>query len=275
MYQVVDLTQEPQQCTGEVVDVTSSTSSPNKPSTRKHNTLTRVSLALLAVSAVAFVAVANTSSPGVSIESQFVSSSTAPRTSDSKLFEYIPDGLSKAQWKAIKAKEQKEKEDRANGVLGATRFKSRSFEAWQKSGGKHLFPVDPNTTPYEERPYMQRKNGDWGGSDLEKKGLLGRGQGAASKKNFFDEFYEKQKKSGALDSESILGKGPGLPWTGKKLNEQFGVKARKEERAGGVVAAKGRLSKSELAARKKRLAKVVDTSSSEKEKPARKGGFFG
>jgi hypothetical protein len=25
--------------------------------------------------------------------------------------------------------------------------------------GKHLFPVDPATTKYEDRPYMQRKNG--------------------------------------------------------------------------------------------------------------------
>ena len=45
------------------------------------------------------------------------------------------------------------------GAMGTTRFKSRSFEAWHKAGGVHLFPVDPNTTPYEERPYMQRKDG--------------------------------------------------------------------------------------------------------------------
>jgi hypothetical protein len=25
--------------------------------------------------------------------------------------------------------------------------------------GKHLFPVDPASTKYEDRPYMQRKNG--------------------------------------------------------------------------------------------------------------------
>ena len=44
------------------------------------------------------------------------------------------------------------------GAIGITKFKSRSFEAFQKSGGKNLFPVDPST-PLEERPYMQRPGG--------------------------------------------------------------------------------------------------------------------
>ena len=71
--------------------------------------------------------------------------------------EYIPDGMSKAQWDAIKEKEKKMKPKGKNyGAVGITKFKSRSFEAWQKSGGKNLFPVDPNT-PEEEKPYMQRK----------------------------------------------------------------------------------------------------------------------
>ena len=56
------------------------------------------------------------------------------------------------------------------GVLGTTKFKSRSFEAWHKAGAKHLFPVDPNEASYEERPYMQRKDGDWEGDDLKKLG---------------------------------------------------------------------------------------------------------
>ena len=91
-----------------------------------------------------------------------------------------------------------DKKARANGSLGTNRFKSRSFEAWQKAGGKHLFPVDPTTTPYEERPYMQRKNGDWEGADLESKGLQGKGQGAASKRLRVDDMYEKAKKEGKL-----------------------------------------------------------------------------
>lgn len=54
---------------------------------------------------------------------------------------YIPDGLSPQEWKKIQAKE---KEAKANlGRVGLTRFKSRSFQAWQESGAGHLFPVDP------------------------------------------------------------------------------------------------------------------------------------
>jgi hypothetical protein len=82
--------------------------------------------------------------------------------------------------------------------LGVGKFKSRSFEAWQKAGGKHLFPADPTTTPYEERPYMQRKNGDWEGSDLQSKGLQGKGQGSASQRLNIDDIYEKAMKAGKL-----------------------------------------------------------------------------
>ena len=79
--------------------------------------------------------------------------------------EYIPDGFTKQQWKALKDKEEADKKKNL-GSLGVGKFKSRSFEAWQKSGGKHLFPVDPNNSKYEERPYMQRRGGDWEGGDL-------------------------------------------------------------------------------------------------------------
>jgi hypothetical protein len=85
---------------------------------------------------------------------------------------YIPDGLTKAQWEAIQKKEEEEKKKKANGTLGTARFKSRSFEAWQKAGGVHLFPVDPNKASYEERPYMQRRGGDWEGNDLKSQGLV-------------------------------------------------------------------------------------------------------
>ena len=87
--------------------------------------------------------------------------------------EYIPDGLSKAQWEQLKKKEEEQAKLKANGALGATKFKSRSFEAWHKAGAKHLFPVDPSSAQYEERPYMQRKDGDWEGNDLKKLGLQG------------------------------------------------------------------------------------------------------
>ena len=73
--------------------------------------------------------------------------------------EYIPDGVSKEQWAAIKKKEADANKGKNLGPVGITKFKSRSFEAWQKSGGKNLFPVDPSV-PLEERPYMQ-VNGGW------------------------------------------------------------------------------------------------------------------
>lgn len=54
---------------------------------------------------------------------------------------YIPDGLSAAEWRKIQA-EEKQKQN-SLGRVGPSRFKSRSFQAWQESGNSHLFPVDP------------------------------------------------------------------------------------------------------------------------------------
>jgi len=195
--------------------------------------------------------------------------------------EYIPDGLTKAQWQAIKKKEADELKRKGDlGKIGATRFKSRSFEAWQKSGGKHLFPVDPRTTPYEERPYMQRKGGDWEGADLDRKGLKGLGQGLASARNGLDNLYEGRKKAGQLDSASILGEGAGIPWTQKALNKRFAPK-KGDKPIGGVAKASKQLSKAELEARKKNLFKPIksskmkdrDMASAEEAKPKKKGLF--
>ena len=74
--------------------------------------------------------------------------------------------------------------------------------------------VDPNTASYEERPYMQRRGGSWEGNDLKKLGMKGRGQGAPQKRLELDNFYDKAKKEGRLDSPSIFGGAP-LPWTQK------------------------------------------------------------
>merc|ERR1711871_1568040 len=186
--------------------------------------------------------------------------------------EYIPDGLTKAQWTALKKKEEDEQKAKGNlGALGTTRFKSRSLEAWQKSGGKHLFPVDPRTTPYEERPYMQRKGGDFGGTDLERKGMVGKGQGEASKVNKIDEYYQTLKSKGKLDSASILGTGEGLPWTQKQVNK-----------VGKTATASKKLSEEQLANRKKNVAKVynskknpkksVSASTADREEPTKKKG---
>jgi hypothetical protein len=195
------------------------------------------------------------------------------------VMEYIPDGLSKAQWKALQKKEAEDLKKKGNmGVMGTNRFKSRSFEAWQKSGGKHLFPVDPRTTPYEERPYMQRKNGDWEGNDLESKGYRGTGQGAKGKRLAVDSVYEVAKKEGKLDSASILGGIP-LPWTSKAANSISNNKPRDEGvvKKGQQATAGRQLSAKQLAAKKSRLAKVskTETVSAAAEEVPKKKGLFG
>ena len=99
--------------------------------------------------------------------------------------EYIPDGMTKAQWDKIKEEERKKNEGKDLGKVGITKFKSRSFEAWQKAGGKHLFPVD-SSTPVNERPYMQRLGGSWDASDIRG---AGKGQAAPQKLTAVDKKY--------------------------------------------------------------------------------------
>mmetsp|Transcript_27545 Transcript_27545/g.58193 ORF Transcript_27545/g.58193 Transcript_27545/m.58193 type:complete len:160 (-) Transcript_27545:94-573(-) len=81
--------------------------------------------------------------------------------------EYIPSGMSKAQWKKIKEAEKNKDKGKNLGAVGITSFKSRSFSEWQKAGGKNLFPVDPTKVKsQDEIPYMQRQGGSADGSDL-------------------------------------------------------------------------------------------------------------
>merc|ERR1712194_856276 len=93
----------------------------------------------------------------------------------SMTMEYIPSGVSKEQWKKIKAKEAASK-GKDLGKVGITSFKSRSFADWQKAGGITLFPVDPKSVKSEKAlPYMQRKGGSADGEDLsgkKKKGMF-------------------------------------------------------------------------------------------------------
>lgn len=200
------------------------------------------------------------------------------------VMEYVPEGLTKAQWKSIQKKEKEEAEKKRN-EFGTTRFQSRSFEAWQKAGAVHLFPVDPNTASYEERPYMQRRGGSWEGNDLKRLGMKGRGQGAPQKRLELDNFYDKAKKEGRLDSPSIFGGAP-LPWTQKAANELNNSKKKQDIKAVGTkagIAAK-KLSKSELDARKRTLAKVSFANEEKKKAKAaaaeasgekKKKGLFG
>eukprot|EP00591_Stephanopyxis_turris_P006521 CAMPEP_0195507162 /NCGR_PEP_ID=MMETSP0794_2-20130614/672_1 /TAXON_ID=515487 /ORGANISM="Stephanopyxis turris, Strain CCMP 815" /LENGTH=116 /DNA_ID=CAMNT_0040633755 /DNA_START=172 /DNA_END=522 /DNA_ORIENTATION=- len=88
--------------------------------------------------------------------------------------EYIPSGMSKAQWKKIKEAEKNKNKGKDLGKTGITSFKSRSFAEWQKAGGKNLFPVDPNKVKdVSEIPYMQRAGGAADDSDIKKKGSGG------------------------------------------------------------------------------------------------------
>jgi len=124
---------------------------------------------------------------------------------------YVPDGLTLDQWKQIQAKEQAKQKNL--GRIGPKSFKSRSLQAWQEAGGKHLFPVDPKKVktgeiPLKDVPYMQRK-GSYDNSDL-----LGKVPDASKviiKKTQRDIEYEQ---GGYLKEQavSIFG-GMNLPWT--------------------------------------------------------------
>ena len=85
---------------------------------------------------------------------------------------------------------------------------NRSFEAFQKSGGKNLFSNFDKDTPLNERPYMRRGNGSIDGEDLKKKGLAGAGQGKEMTKSAEDLKYEKLEKQGLLRSSTFS-----MPWT--------------------------------------------------------------
>lgn len=191
--------------------------------------------------------------------------------------EYIPEGFTKAQWALLKTKEAEEAKLKKMGTLGATKFKSRSFEAWQKSGGKHLFPADPNTTPYEERPYMQRKNGDWEGKDLAAKNLKGAGQGQAYERLKVDDIYEDDVKAGKKNSISIFGGIP-LPWTSEATNKigKFTPEELQQRNQRGTAGKK--LSPQEMERLKKSLVKPVVTKKTDTvvaaEPPKKRFGFF-
>ena len=102
-------------------------------------------------------------------------------------YQFFNSGMSKEQWRKIKEQEKNANKGKNLGKVGITSFKSRSFEDWQKSGGKNLFPVDPTKVKSQsEIPYMQRAGGSFDGSDL---------KGGAKKKGpTFFAFGGKKKK---------------------------------------------------------------------------------
>merc|ERR1712045_303341 len=99
--------------------------------------------------------------------------------------EYIPSGMTKAQWEKVKANEKNKNKGKNLGKVGITSFKSRSFADWQKAGGKNLFPVDPKSVKNaKDLPYMQRPGGSADDEDLKKGGGGG----------FFGMFGKKKKE---------------------------------------------------------------------------------
>jgi len=85
--------------------------------------------------------------------------------------------MSKEQWKKVKEAEKNGKKGNL-GKVGITSFESRTFDQWQKAGGKNLFPVDPKKAKTtKDIPYMQRQGGKADDSDLKK----GKGKASAAK----------------------------------------------------------------------------------------------
>lgn len=92
--------------------------------------------------------------------------------------EYIPDGLTKAQWAAIKKKEQTKKKLKMDGTSGM-KFRSRSFDEFVKGREngtlKYNMPMEKAAEKLkkglikpEDVPYMQRPGGMPDDSDLKK-----------------------------------------------------------------------------------------------------------
>eukprot|EP00600_Ochromonadales_sp_CCMP1393_P009151 CAMPEP_0174973538 /NCGR_PEP_ID=MMETSP0004_2-20121128/11300_1 /TAXON_ID=420556 /ORGANISM="Ochromonas sp., Strain CCMP1393" /LENGTH=218 /DNA_ID=CAMNT_0016224003 /DNA_START=53 /DNA_END=706 /DNA_ORIENTATION=- len=143
--------------------------------------------------------------------------------------EYIPDGLTKAQWLDLQKREKEANKGKNLGAVGITKFQSRSFEAWQKSGMGYLFPVDPKSTPLEKRPYMQRRDGSFDGDDLKKKGLVGTGWGKVSQRTTVDEKYDKMEMEGKLVLYPFAITAPfALPWNDNKPAQNIFTRERAE-----------------------------------------------
>mmetsp|Transcript_19798 Transcript_19798/g.32848 ORF Transcript_19798/g.32848 Transcript_19798/m.32848 type:complete len:174 (-) Transcript_19798:281-802(-) len=121
-----------------------------------------------AVLVVALVSQAAAFGSGSAFTGSKLSNSVA--NSGSMSMEYIPNGMTKAQWAKIKNADKNKTKGKNLGQSGITTFQSRSFSDWQKAGGKNLFPVDPNSVKStNDLPYMQRPGGKADNSDLKSK----------------------------------------------------------------------------------------------------------
>jgi len=145
---------------------------------------------------------------------------------------YVPDGMTPAQYKALKDKEAADMKKKNFGAGGARGFKSRSMTSFQhaleRGEAKHLMPVDPEEVrkgniPLKDVPYMQR-GGSWDNSDIVgKRGKGGWMKAGSGKMTAFNDGKAQKMKANKFDKMyndekpvfNIFGKGEGLDWTGK------------------------------------------------------------
>lgn len=155
--------------------------------------------------------------------------------------QYVPDGMTAAQYNALKSKEKKASTNKNFGRGGARGFESRSMNSFVKAlengEAEHLMPVNPDDVrkgkiKLKDVPYMQR-GGSWTNNDLlGKKGwqttgfgmkALNDGKAEKMKTNKWDKLYNAKKPT-----NSILGMGAGLDWTGKGASgDSIAARAKK------------------------------------------------
>ena len=111
------------------------------------------------------------------------------------------------------------------------------------------------------------------GSDLKKKGLVGRGQGVGSKRNSLDEKYDGLEKEGKLASAPWANN---LPWSNTAAEQYKTPLAKKKEEEKLAAAAKKKKSpKPLLTSTSKGKAAPKGKAKPVEEEPKKKGGFFG
>jgi hypothetical protein len=147
-----------------------------------------------------------------------VSVSTTRMAAAAATAAYVPDGLTAAQYAAIRARESGKTAGKNLGVVGVQRFQSRSMsafvEAMEKGLDGHKFATDPRRVQSgelrpEEVPYMLRRGGKWDNSDL-----VGKVKGVQRKAWLQrDEWYANGGES-ASQSVNIFGTNVNMPWTG-------------------------------------------------------------
>ena len=168
---------------------------------------------------------------------------SAPAKAGTKLQAYVPSGMSKAEYDALKKREADAKKKKNFGAGGARGFESRSMasfmRAQERGEAEHLFPVDPakvrtGEIPLKDVPYMQR-GGSWTNSDLTGKGkgwmntgfgmyAFNDGKAKTAKANKFDKMYNPGSKRDGF-SVGIFGEAGALDWTGRGARSGGGAEA--------------------------------------------------